>query len=378
MRRAPALAAVLPLAAACDPAPTSPTSPGVEAAPLAAATGGGHDKVVTVMTRNLYLGASIDPVIAALQSGTDPQVLLGQVARAWSTVRASNFPARAGLLAREIVGADADLVGLQEVSLWRTGPFLDPAPAATVAYDFLALLIDSLAARGASYEAVATSVNTDVELPSATRIDVRMTDRDVILAKRKLGVSNAQSGLYQARLAFPLPGGGTLPAPRGWTSVDVKVRGASFRFFNTHLETESFGAVQALQGSEAIGLLARSPLPVIAVGDFNSDADGSGTSTYGDLLAAGLVDAWSATRPDDLGLTCCHAEHLRNPAASFSSRIDLVLTRGLLGAVSAWVLGKAEWDRAPSGLWPSDHAGVVTTLRLPFRGGPPRRGPRTP
>ena len=362
MRRAPALVASLALAAsACDQAPTSPP---VAVVPLAAAAGGGPDKVVTVMTRNLYLGASIDPVIALLQPGTDPQLLPAQVARTWSTVQGSRIAERAGMLATEIVVADADLVGLQEVSLWRTGPLLNPAPATTVAYDFLALLIDSLAARGASYEAVATSVNADVELPSATGADVRMTDRDVILAKRQVTVSNAQSGRYQAGLAFALPGGGTLPAPRGWTSVDVKMRGTSFRFFNTHLETERFGAVHALQGSEAIGLLSRSPLPVIAVGDFNSDAHGGGTATYGNLLAAGFADAWSTTRPDDSGLTCCHAEHLRNPAAAFSSRIDLVLTRGLAGAVSAWIRGKEVWDQTPGGLWPSDHAGVVAVVRL--------------
>ncbi|HEY3259274.1 MAG TPA: hypothetical protein VGJ95_03250 [Pseudonocardiaceae bacterium] len=49
------------------------------------------------------------------------------------------------LLAREIVERRPDVVGLQEVALWLTGPVGDPAPPAEVRHDYLDLLMRELA-----------------------------------------------------------------------------------------------------------------------------------------------------------------------------------------------------------------------------------------
>jgi hypothetical protein len=46
-------------------------------------------------------------------------------------------------------------------------------------------------------------------------------------------------------------------------------------------------------------------------------------------------------------------------------RIDLVLFRGGFGTLGAQRIGNSTADLTPSGLWPSDHAGVVTRLQLP-------------
>jgi endonuclease/exonuclease/phosphatase family metal-dependent hydrolase len=56
---------------------------------------------------------------------------------------------------------------------------------------------------------------------------------------------------------------------------------------------------------------------------------------------------------------------LTAPRAPLTKRVDLVLTRGGFDTVSAAVVGEQLADRTPSGLWPSDHAGVVATLQLP-------------
>ena len=57
-----------------------------------------------------------------------------------TTIRAivdqTNFPLRAKQLARELQQRRPDLIGLQEVALWRHGP-LDGSAATTVDYDFL-------------------------------------------------------------------------------------------------------------------------------------------------------------------------------------------------------------------------------------------------
>jgi hypothetical protein len=76
---------------------------------------------ITVMTRNLYLGADLSPIFEAASRGDGPGVVQATT-NAWATIKATNFPERAESLADEIGESDPLLVGLQEVSLYRTGP----------------------------------------------------------------------------------------------------------------------------------------------------------------------------------------------------------------------------------------------------------------
>lgn len=106
-------------------------------------------------------------------------------------------------------------------------------------------------------------------------------------------------------------------------------------------------------------------LPTLLIGDFNSRPDATGTPTYGLLRGAGFEDAWAAVHPGDPGLTCCWETHLLSAAPPFDERIDLVLFRGRLRALAAEIVGEDPVaDRTPSGLFHSDHAGVVARLRL--------------
>lgn len=79
---------------------------------------------VKVMTRNLYLGADLTPAIEAATTNEFIRAN-GQIVR---DVDRNNFPVRAKGLAREIQRTKPDLVGLQEVALWRHGPLNDAAP----------------------------------------------------------------------------------------------------------------------------------------------------------------------------------------------------------------------------------------------------------
>ena len=330
--------------------------------PAAAA---GHERQVTVMTRNLFVGTDLTPIFTA---PTLPQ-LVGATTTAFLEVQATSFPERADSIADEIAATRPDVVGLQEAMLIRTDVPADgqATPAETVAYDYLETLLAALAVRGLDYEAVAVVTNADNELPTALGFDVRATDRDAILVNRdrrpRLKVSNAQAGNFFVRVTFQTILG-PVPFPRGWTSIDVKLRGQRFRVVNTHLEGFS-AAVQVAQGAELLSGPAGSTLRTLLIGDFNSRADGTGTPTYGILRAAGFADAWSDVHPGDPGLTCCWETHLLSPVPPFDERIDLVLARGSFAALRAEIVGEdAVADRTPSGLFHSDHAGVVATLRL--------------
>src|SRR5688500_11314824 len=100
-----------------------------------------------VMTRNRYLRADLDPVVAAARTG-NPNAVIAAVSEAWATIVGTDFPARANALADEIKESKPMLVGLQEVSLYRTGPpdnFTSaPTPAEEVKYDYLKILLGEL------------------------------------------------------------------------------------------------------------------------------------------------------------------------------------------------------------------------------------------
>jgi hypothetical protein len=329
---------------------------------------------ITVMTRNLYQGADLGPVIAAQ---TQTEFLLA-VAAVLTEARATDLSGRMQAIAAEIDRARPDLIGLQEAVLWRTQSPADfsPTPNATsVEADLLQLLLSALAARGLKYDVVAVQDGFDVEAPGlfpTGLIDVRLTQREVILARHSapMKLTNPQSGQYAARITIPTIIGVPVSLPWAWASVDVRSHDHAFRFATTHLDSVS-GAIQQAQASEFLAGPGDTPLPIVWVGDFNSDADGTpitgvppATATYGSIIAAGFEDTWVAKHPSDPGLTCCHDADLLNPTSSLTERIDLILTRGDISVEEAGRVGDDPAERLPSGLWPSDHAGVVVSLEL--------------
>jgi endonuclease/exonuclease/phosphatase family metal-dependent hydrolase len=341
----------------------------------AGAGDGRNDRTVTVMTRNVYFGADLAPAIAAR---TVPE-LIAATTHIFAVVQASHIPARAEALAAEIAAAQPDVVGVQEAALWRSQfpPDFAPAPNAThVEFDFVQLLLDALAARGSAYQVIGVHVTNDLEAPALTAAgvccrEIRFTDREVILARTDrahndlLALTNLQDGTFVAQAGFVLPTGVLYRERRGWLAADVDVRGARFRFVTSHLQAEGPGnAIQEAQGLELLTGPAATTLPVVLVCDCNSRADGTGTATYGNAIAAGFADAWLEREPHDAGLTCCQAEDLRNAVSEFDQRIDLVLVRGNAHVRQARTVGGEPDDRTPDGLWPSDHAGVVATLQL--------------
>lgn len=318
------------------------------------------------MTYNVYFGADLTPII---QAQTIPELLIATTTE-WMQVQASDIPGRAAKIADEIAANAPALVGLQEVAQWSVGP----APTDTqVQYDFLDLILARLSADGAHYSPVAVQPDIDATAPmfdaNSNIVFVRILDRDVMLARTdmpasKLKISNVQSATYSTLLVVPSPLG-PITVPRSYIAADAKVRGKNFRFITTHLETFN-SDINAAQGQELIDGPANTVLPVVAVGDYNSSANGGPdtTPTYAALLAAGFEDAWEVLNPNDPGNTCCQAPDLGNAISALYERIDLVMVRGGMDPAASSVIN-TEGSVQP--FWPSDHAGVAATIRVPTR-----------
>ncbi|HEY6100108.1 MAG TPA: endonuclease/exonuclease/phosphatase family protein [Anaeromyxobacter sp.] len=340
-----------------------------------------------VMTRNLYLGADLGPAIGAPDLGSFVAATGGVLRQ----VTATNFPVRAQGLATEILELEPDLVGLQEVALWRTGPASiapllgAPKTATIVRYDFLQLLLDELNAGGKTrYRAVVVQDEFDFEAPADengvagdgpapvvnAELNARLTMRDVILERTDGGVHTwAPAGeSFDTLLTLPILGT-PVSVTRGWTRVDARVRGGlPFRFVNTHLEAFDPAAlrpsIRSLQARElvAAGGPATGKLPVVLVGDLNSDDDtveSGDQQAYRALLDAGLVERSTADP-----LSCCVDSYdlTTGSASEFDHQVDHVMTNApeLVRLVESGVTGRT----MASGYWDSDHAGVWSALRM--------------
>lgn len=267
---------------------------------------------LTVMSRNLYLGADLTPAIGA----PTPTDFIVAVANIYGSVEFTSFATRSEAIVDEISATRPDIIGLQEVSKWTVtvlGEVADPPDS----YDFLQILLEDLKAAGLDYSVEAVSHNADlgpfplaqcgpVEPPGCI---VQFQDRDVILVADTPGlkVTGSSDGRYDTQFGVKILEGTdleqTVSFNRGWAYIDGKYRGRGFRFVNTHLETEDVAPVQELQAAEFLAGPARKRGTVIAVGDFNSAADGSTTDSYR-MLMERFRDSWGVNRSDP-GPTCC-------------------------------------------------------------------------
>ena len=346
---------------------------------LGAAPAQADTPTAKVMSRNLYLGADLTPAIQA----TSFSQLLAADASIFTAVHATDFPSRAKVLAREIKDADPDLIGLQEAALWRQGQVgvLDGGPgtpATEVVFDFLASLQSELAALGDPYNVVRVQQEADIEAPAGSPYnrDIRLTMRDVILAKaslpaNELSVQSTSSANFSNNLTFNTVAG-PVTSTRGWVSANVTAHKHTFRFVNTHLEAFS-NFYRTAQSQELLAGPLNTSGPVVLVGDLNSDPNDpvfnesgspfNSTNPYDQLTGAGFADAWVQANNGAAGPTCCNAADLLNPTPTLTQRIDHVLTKANAGpATRDRVVGTDADNKTPSGLWPSDHAGVVATL----------------
>jgi endonuclease/exonuclease/phosphatase family metal-dependent hydrolase len=373
----------------------------------------GHQ--LTVMTRNLYLGADLTPALQA--SGVDGAV--NAAFQIEQQVHRTQFPTvRAGLLAKEIKKRKPDVVGLQEAALWRTGPYdlsaVTTGPKATQVDpqggDFLSDLLAKLnkgakkkGKKGAAaakkkkkkpirYRIAVVKTEFDFELPvnqgsgglsvcPAQCHNERLTMRDAILVKKGVKISNASSGTFNTLLRVKVGGVLNVDVTRGWAAVDAKVNGKKVHVVDSHLEafdsadsntgsdgkTYPKGGIREAQAKQLIapGGPTTSKHPTVLLGDFNSDSPVHGDQVDpGDALAyrALLAGGWSerALTPPPFG--CCLADpNLSDPSANgITHRVDHIMSNSK----------KLKFKKGgltttfANGLWSSDHFGLWSQLQV--------------
>lgn len=322
---------------------------------------------VTFMTRNLYLGADI----IKLATAGSPEEFERNASDLFNVVRQTDFRSRAPLIADEIRRTKPDFIGLQEVALWRRGADGvkdgSATPATTVVYDWLADLRKELNRRGLKYRVVQVQDELDVEGPTADGYDIRFTQRDAILMRsdRKIRFSNARSGNFDAAFSVNVQGVGNVRVKRGWNRVDATLNGARFRFVNTHLEaySEEIGTNQAKELTARDAGPARYRGQTVLVGDMNSARNSDDSDPIDHLLGYKFDDTFFRKNRRNV-FTCCQPETIDNAESQLRSRIDYVLAKPKAPVRKSVVVGNNPRIRTASGLWPSDHAGVVSTLRL--------------
>ena len=137
---------------------------------------------LTVMTYNIYVGTEV----AGIFTLADPALVPGEISKMYGNIVASDFPGRAAAIAKSVKEAQPHLIGLQEVSLIRSGG---------TEFSFRAILMSTLEAADLDYEVVAEVQNAHIELGVAA-----LTDFDLILARSDVEVARPMSANYTESL----------------------------------------------------------------------------------------------------------------------------------------------------------------------------------
>jgi endonuclease/exonuclease/phosphatase family metal-dependent hydrolase len=360
---------------------------------------------VKVMTLNLYLGGSLGTVIKAISDGGDIAAILASANKLYDTVMKTNFPKRAKWIAKTIKKENPDVITLNELTRWVT-------TGALPSYDYLQIL-QKLKAQGMTFKVASLAENADIGLDingaknpvpySGSMVPGcgagkpacgwRLQDRDAVLynAKTKnlkMIKGSAKSGHSKDQEVYEALGA-KIDFDRGWAYAGFTFNGKKFTAATSHLEVESqdnpnatpgYGLakwpskIQVSQGTELVSVLKSAAKKtdgrVILAGDFNSDANGYYSPTYG-VFTKWLADSWKQVGNKfgpGVGATCCQMGDLNSSLRldsydpTLPTRIDLVLSKKA-EAHEAEILGTEKMqNQQPK--WQSDHYFYAAHMHL--------------
>lgn len=378
---------------------------------------------VTVMSRNLYLGSDVGVAMKLLPDFPAAAQFM------WDQVRKTDFSTRVKKLAGEAAREKPDVIGIQEATIWYCKKNLWSKKVEV--FNFLDQFIAATKETGVGYS-LASAKGVSAYNPgykiSAIPYLTKVTDPDTFPAI--FGGSSASCGFTIAdailvrddHVANVVKVGNTeydasysiiptiMTIYRGYTWIDLVVAESKVRIVSTHLESiwdANKVPNAAKQADQLIADLSKSTMPIIVLGDFNSDprdprpagdpnpgeqpvasdaCPPSGDATcnaYTKMIDAGYANAspdakdaknftWGATAlldgPDPLRVN--DAKRFGNQYG-FTDRLDYIFTKNVYANVSSKIIGNVYpdgnsiWDCGGKKCFATDHAGVVATIELP-------------
>jgi endonuclease/exonuclease/phosphatase family metal-dependent hydrolase len=317
---------------------------------------------ITVMTRNMYLGAGHEFVKAALMNA-DQSDDLAAVEAAYQTLVETDYYTRVEAVVGEIAAKRPAVVGLQEVSQVDIELANSYDVRMGIHGDFMVELEEAIAERELPY-VVASKVQNWVAQPF---YGVKLADFDVVLVDpTQVTVTATFAHTFQNNLGDF----GGLRQFRGWTGIEATYEGQTFAFVTTQLEEgDAYAHLRAEQAAQLVTALANRPR-VFLMADLN---DVPGSNAYRRIGEAGFRDAWRDIKGENPGYTASMPLDLANERPQLTERIDFVFAKGialpgekLVGDVFLTGIGKGDRIEGPMHLiWASDHAGVLARLRIP-------------
>ena len=242
---------------------------------------------LTVMTRNLYLGADVGVALELIPDFSAAAQFM------WDQVSATDFTKRAPVLAQEIIKSDADVVGLKEATHWYCKKNLWSKKV--VVYDFTKQFLAATKDAGSEYVLAShdgvDALNIGYSIPAIPMVTMVEdpetfqplfgTDRaacgfeigDAIIVKKSLAKNVKLVGNSEYETSYTIVPT-LMNIYRGYTWIDIEYQGSLTRIVSTHLESlwdEGKVPHSALQAEQLIDDLQQTAMPLIVMGDFNSD-----------------------------------------------------------------------------------------------------------
>lgn len=380
------------------------------------------EEQLTVASRNLYLGADVGVALQLIPNFPAAAQFM------WEQVAATDFRKRAPLLAQEIIESDADVVGLQEATHWYCKKNLWSKKV--IVFDFTHDFLKATKSLGHEYVLASRggldALNIGYSIPAIPYLTLVKDPEtfqplfgsdsaacgfeigDAIVVKKKLATKILRVGNSEFEASYSIVPK-LMTIYRGYTWIDLDFHGKKTRIVSTHLESlwdEGKIPNAAIQARQLTSDLQSTEMPLIVIGDFNSDPRDprpTAKSNPGGQPEAGKICLAQVDQPTlTTAIDSCNAYWImrragfsdagpdalnpvnfswgmnslltgpdlsRKQAAlemgnkqGFTDRLDYVFLKNGATLLGSTLIGN---NPPKNGIWASDHAGLVVKVRIP-------------